>query len=201
MDGHDAEPDDAEPDDAEPHDAALMCRSLSEPEAFGVVFERHAVAILRFALRRVAPSEAEGLVADVFRIAFERRASFDVERPLLPWLYGIGANLVAKHHRAETRRLKAVLRLAARHDDSADPADDVVGSADAAGALTRVMAGLAELTDGERDVLLLYAWEDLGYEEIAVALEIPVGTVRSRLSRARDKLGRATGRESAGRQT
>lgn len=165
-----------------------MARSRAEPEAFGLVFERHAEPVLRFIFRRVPPADAEGLLAEVFRIAFERRADFDVARPLRPWLYGIAGNLIARHHRSDTRRLQAVSRLGARRPPVDDMADDAVRAVDAARTATALVQALDRLTDGEREALLLYAWEELTYEEIAVTLDVPVGTVRSRLSRARQKL-------------
>ncbi|MGH9047571.1 MAG: RNA polymerase sigma factor [Acidimicrobiales bacterium] len=171
-------------------DSALVVRSLSQPEAFGSLFERHGTAILRFILRRVPPSEAEGMLGEVFGIAFQRRASFDPTREPRPWLYGIAANLVAKHHRAEMRRMAAVARLAARPEHRDDPADHAVAAADAERAVSQLLCAVAALNRGEREVLLLYSWEELTYGEIAMALDIPVGTVRSRLSRARTKLRR-----------
>lgn len=172
----------------EESDADVVARSRQEPEAFGTIFERHAEPVLRFVLRRVPPDDAEALLADTFRIAFERRVDFDVARPMRPWLYGIASNLIARQYRSETRRLKAVLRLGARSVDIGDPVEGTVDAVDAARASSRVVAALGRLNDGERDVLLLYAWEELSYEEIAVTLDLPVGTVRSRLSRARQKL-------------
>src|SRR5215467_5400143 len=97
-----------------PSDAEVIGRSLSEPEAFGLIYDRHAAALLRFLGRRAGARVAEGLVGELFRIAFERRKAFDVSRAsALPWLYGIGANLLLKHRRAEARRLRASARMAA----------------------------------------------------------------------------------------
>ena len=171
-------------------DGAAIAASLAgDPQAFGAVFERHATTVLRFVVRRLPASEAEGVLAEVFRIAFERRATFDVERPLLPWLYGIAANVVAKHHRSETRRLAALSRHAARDvAHSTDPGARAGDAVDAGRQAARLLAALAELRPDERTVVLLHAWEDLGYAEIADVLGIPIGTVRSRLSRARAKV-------------
>jgi RNA polymerase sigma-70 factor (ECF subfamily) len=102
----------------------------------------------------------------VFRIAFERRSAFEQDRDSArPWLYGIAANVVAKHHRSEARRFRA---------------------------MARVMDAIGTLPEAERQVLLLFAWEELSYDEIALALGVPVGTVRSRLSRARARLAALT---------
>src|SRR5262245_61694082 len=97
-----------------PPDGEVIGRSLVEPEAFGVIYHRHAPALLRFLGRRAGARIAEGLVGELFRIAFERRKTFDVSRAsALPWLYGIGANVLLKHRRAEARRLRASARMLA----------------------------------------------------------------------------------------
>jgi RNA polymerase sigma-70 factor (ECF subfamily) len=72
-----------------PSDAAVIGRSRGEPEAFGLIYGRHAATLLRFLGRRVGAEVAEGLIGEVFRIAFERRKTFDRSRAsALPWLYG-----------------------------------------------------------------------------------------------------------------
>jgi len=81
-----------------PSDAEVISRSLDEPEAFGLVYDRHAATLLRFLGRRVGTEVAEGLVGELFRIAFERRKTFDASRAsALPWLYGIGSNPLCQH--------------------------------------------------------------------------------------------------------
>src|SRR6202008_811984 len=95
-------------------DAEVIGRSLNEPEAFGLIYDRHAATLLRFLGRRVGAGGAEGLVGELFRIAFEQRKTFDLSRTsALPWLYGIGSNLLLKHRRGEARRLRASARMAA----------------------------------------------------------------------------------------
>jgi RNA polymerase sigma factor (sigma-70 family) len=191
-------------------DAAVIARSGPEPAAFGVLFDRHAAVLLRFLVRRVGPDTADGLLGECFRIAFEKRASYDPARPdARPWLYGIANNVLARHRRSEGRRLRATARLAVRRAGVAGPdgrsaagfdgadgfdgstddtADRVAAALDARAAWTRLAEAVATLPDGERDALLLYVWEELSYEEVAAALAIPVGTVRSRLNRARRRL-------------
>jgi RNA polymerase sigma-70 factor (ECF subfamily) len=76
-------------------DAEVIGRSLDQPEAFGLIYDRHAATVLRFLGRRVGAEVAEGLIGELFRIAFERRKTFDASRvSALPWLYGIGSNLL-----------------------------------------------------------------------------------------------------------
>ncbi len=178
--------------DAEPSDAAVIAASFDDPAAFATIFDRHAAVLLRFLVRRVGPDAADGLVGESFRIAFERRSGYDCRRPSArPWLYGIATNVLAKHRRAEARRFAALARLPRRPGGDPPPApvdDQVIAQVDARELWPRVAATIAALPPGERDALLLYAWEDLGYEDIAAALRIPVGTVRSRLNRARRRL-------------
>jgi RNA polymerase sigma-70 factor (ECF subfamily) len=132
-------------------------------------------------------------------VAFERRATYDCAREnARPWLYGIATNLLSRHRRSEMRRIRATARLRSRQGPSDDPADAVAASVDAQQLWPRVADALALLTEEERDALLLFVWEELSYQEIAAALDVPVGTVRSRLNRAREhlrELGEASGRE------
>ena len=168
-------------------DAEVIGRSLDEPEAFGLIYDRHAATLLRFLGRRAGAEVAEGLAGELFRIAFERRKTFDVSRAsALPWLYGIGSNLLLKHRRAEARRLRASARVAA----AGEAADRRASAAalDARLLFPRAADAIAALPDGEREALLLFAWEDLSYQGVAEALELPIGTVRSRLNRARAQL-------------
>jgi RNA polymerase sigma-70 factor (ECF subfamily) len=169
-----------------PSDAEVIGRSLGEPEAFGLIYDRHATTVLRFLGRRTGARVAEGLVGELFRVAFERRKTFDGSRgSALPWLYGIGSNLLLKHRRAEARRLRASAQMAA-----GEAADRRASAAalDARLLFPRVADAIEALPEGEREALLLFAWEDLSYQSVAEALELPIGTVRSRLNRARARL-------------
>ena len=169
-----------------PSDAEVIGRSLGEPEAFGLIYDRHAATVLRFLGRRAGAEVAEGLVGELFGIAFERRQTFDVSRAsALPWLYGIGSNLLLKHRRGEARRLRASARMAA---DEATDRRATAAALDARLLFPRVADAIEALPDGEREALLLFAWEDLSYQSVAEALELPIGTVRSRLNRARAHL-------------
>ena len=170
-----------------PSAAEVIRRSLDEPEAFGLVYDRHAATVLRFLGRRVGAEAAEGLLGELFRIAFERRKTFDASRvSALPWLYGIGSNLLLKHRRAEARRLRASARMAAAGETPDRRAS--AGALDARLLFPRLADAIEALPDGEREALLLFAWEDLSYQSVAEALELPIGTVRSRLNRARAHL-------------
>ena len=165
--------------DMPPTDADVIRRSLDEPAAFGAVFDRHYAAVHAYAQRRVGAELAEEVAAEAFARAFAARKRYDTAHPdALPWLLGIATNLMRRHWRAERRRLVAYARVAAQHVPEVDPAT-------AEEAITAV----ARLPRRQREVVLLHVWADLSYEQIARALDIPVGTVRSRLSRARGALG------------
>src|SRR5499426_4186015 len=128
-------------------DAEVIHRSLAEPEAFGVIYDRHAATLLRFLGRRVGARVAEGLVGELFRVAFERRTTFDTSREsALPWLYGIGSNLLLKHRRGEARRLRASVQMAV-----ADAADRRAGAAalEARVLFQRVADAIQTLPDAE----------------------------------------------------
>lgn len=171
-------------------DAQLLARASREPELFGVVFDRHFATIHRYLERRVGRDGADELSGEVFRIAFEQRLRFrPVHESALPWLYGLATNLTLKRWRGETREARAVARLEIvsqnGHGDDLEGSDERVT---AAAARAQVLDALAQLPAGDRDVVVLVAWEELTYEEVAAALDIPLGTVRSRLNRARRTL-------------
>jgi RNA polymerase sigma-70 factor (ECF subfamily) len=169
-------------------DAAVIERSLAEPEAFAELYDRHAAAIARFAARRLGDHAGEDISAETFLTAFRRRERYDLARPdARPWLYGIAVRLIGRHRRDELRLFRALARSEAAL--TSDGGFESVDERLTALAQRRALAqALTELPGGSRDVLLLVAWAELSYEETAEALAIPVGTVRSRLSRARGQL-------------
>jgi RNA polymerase sigma-70 factor (ECF subfamily) len=181
-----------------PADAAILAASVADPQAFAALFERHFAAIHRWLHRRVGAPLAEDLAAETFTRAFDRRATFDAAyADARPWLFGIAANLVHDHRRTELRRLGALARVQRWESGSEDVATGAVARADAAVAGPAVAAALAELRSEERDVLLLVAWAGLEYDEAARATGVPIGTVRSRLHRARRRLQAALGEVEA----
>jgi RNA polymerase sigma-70 factor (ECF subfamily) len=169
-------------------DAELLLEAVARPAAFEAIFARHAVTIHRYVARRVDPSVVEDLVAETFAIAFDRRASYRREYPdARPWLFGIATHLMARHRRSERTRLRAFAR--ADRVETTEAVDSAaIARADARAMSGELATALGKLRDGDRDAILLLAWGDLGYEEIARALDIPVGTVRSRINRARRRL-------------
>ena len=159
---------------------------------FSEIFDRHHAELYRYLRRRVGPGLAADLAADTFVTAFARRGAYRPQSTdARPWLYGIAHNLLRNHLRHEQRQLAAY----ARH--GAEPVADAGAlaefsmadaRADAAAVRAELARILARMPARDRDVLLLFAWADMSYAEVAQALHIPVGTVRSRLNRARRQL-------------
>ena len=169
-------------------DAQVIAASRVEPLVFAAVFDRHYDAVHRYLARRVGSDLADDLAAETFTTAFDVRRRYDTAHPdARPWLFGIATNLVRHHHRGEARRLRAYARLE-RPADADGGFGGIAARVDAGREGPAIADAVTRLSAGDRDVLLLYAWADLRYEEIAVALRIPVGTVRSRLHRARHRL-------------
>jgi len=173
----------------ESSDADLWARSRAgDRDAFGELFKRHAKAIYNYCFRMVGSwATAEDLLSVVFLEAWRRR---DKELPpgkVLPWLYGIATNVVRNERRSRRRFDSALRRLSFRlaEPDFAEQADERL---DDEQQMQRMLAILRRLPRREQDVFVLCAWMELSYEDAAVALGVPVGTVRSRLSRARARL-------------
>ena len=169
-------------------DAIAIKNSLEDPDCFEVLFDRHYDAIWRYHSRRAGPALADELASETFVRAFAGRARYDpAHLDARPWLYGIATNLLRKHARAEARRRRAYAR-AAEPDETSGGLEGADGRADAAIRGPAVAAALARLQPRDRETLLLLAWTELDYEGIAIATSVPVGTVRSRLHRARRHL-------------
>jgi RNA polymerase sigma-70 factor (ECF subfamily) len=169
-------------------DAVAIAASLTSPTAFADVFERHHPVVHRYLARRIGSDLADELAAETFAIAFAKRGRYNVSvEDARPWLFGIATKLAHRHWRREERELRAYARSGV--DAAApSPAERAAARADSAGAGPAIAAALAALTADERDVLLLYAWEELDQPEIAAALSIALGTVKSRLHRARSRV-------------
>jgi RNA polymerase sigma-70 factor (ECF subfamily) len=170
-------------------DGALIGASRSDPYAFAKVFDRHFGGVHRFIARRVGSELADDLAAETFVEAFRSRGRYDpAHADARPWLYGIAVNLLRHHHRRERRRLRAYARIGVEAATDEGDLGRVEARVDADAAGPRLALALASLGPGDREVLLLFAWADLSYAEIARALGLPVGTVRSRLHRARAQI-------------
>ena len=172
-------------------DAAVIESSRREPERFAVLFDRHAPHIHRYLARRAGREVAGDLVAETFLAAFAKRDRYDLSRAdARPWLYGIATNLVGQHRRDEARQYR-ISQAAPAEPEVPGHAERVAADVTAQAMRPLLDAVLAALPAGDRDVLLLIAWEQLTYQEVSQALAIPVGTVRSRLNRARTKVRQA----------
>jgi RNA polymerase sigma-70 factor (ECF subfamily) len=169
-------------------DEEVLLASCSNGDRFGDLFDRHFATIYRYLHRRVGSDLADELAAETFVRAFQHRDSYDPQRaPLRAWLFGIATNLVRRHHRSEHRRLAAYAR--APFDLFQDEGTAAIDTRVTAGALSATLGrSLATMRSQDRDVLLLIAWAELTYAEVAAALGTPIGTVRSRLARARQHI-------------
>ncbi|WP_219461714.1 RNA polymerase sigma factor [Nonomuraea rhizosphaerae] len=169
-------------------DAELVAGYRRDPERFTAVHDRYHRDIFLYVAARLDAQDAEDVTAETFLLAFDQRDRFDPERGgLRPWLFGLATNLVARHRRKEARHYKALSKL--DPEAAAEGHENRVVTTVAAQRLQPHLArALAALTRGERDVLLLVALRQLSYDEVAQALGVSIGTVGSRLSRARAKI-------------
>ena len=158
-------------------------------EAFERIFDRHADLVYRFVQRRTGDKTlAEDTTSEVFLEAWRQRRKVQlVSGSLRSWLLGVASNLIRRYWRSAHRRNAAIARLPAPGLEP-DHADSVSERLDDQQRLIDLHARLEAMPSKNAEVLLLWAWEELSYEEISRVLQIPVGTVRSRLSRARAHL-------------
>lgn len=172
-------------------DKEIIERSILDPEAFGELYLRHAPIVHRYSWRRAGESVADDITADTFLVAFTSRQRFDLaSADAKPWLLGIATRLLHNHSRAEARRLRAFARTA-ESDALDDPTSRFGEQIDAISSMKVVARALRRMSAIDRDCLLLYAQGGLTYEEVSEAMNIPIGTVRSRLNRARKTLREA----------
>lgn len=171
-------------------DEDIVRQSFDDPGAFGAIFDRHFPTIYGYLARRVGSVVADDLASQTFLVAFDRRRSFRAhEGGARPWLYRIATNILSNHRRSEQRLLDGIARIGqepemGRTSGTEFAEDQAMVKIE----LQQTAALLAALDPSQRDVLLLHVWAGLSYGEIAVALDIPLGTVRSRLFRARQAI-------------
>jgi RNA polymerase sigma-70 factor, ECF subfamily len=173
-----------------------------DPSAFGALFERHSDAVYNHCFRRTGSWEAaEDLASVVFLEAWRRRRDVSLSgESILPWLLAVANNVVRNRDRSLRRHRRLLAKLPAAVV-APDPAEEAVSRVDDERAMRRVLQVFTRLLPDEQDVLALCVWAGLSYTDAAVALGIPVGTVRSRLSRAREHLRRLAGLEVDAGQT
>ena len=162
----------------------------SKADLFSVLFERHAKAIYNYCFRQTGSwSVAEDLVSVVFLEAMRRHRTVSLHQDsALPWLYGVATNVCRNSLRSTRRHRAALARIHDELADTEDPADRVAARVDDERRMRELREAVKTLPRREQEVLALVAWSGLDYAAAAAALDIPVGTVRSRLSRARARL-------------
>lgn len=181
-----------------PTDRALWARAVAgDGEAFGVIYDRHIKAIHAYCSRRTGSTDtAEDLVSIVFLEAWRRRAEVELyDDSALPWLYGVARFTIMRRARTTARHRAALDRLPASMH-LPDHADEVAEKIDSAVAVEEVANAFRQLSPQDQEVLLLCIWQELDYAAAAIALSVPIGTVRSRLSRAKSRLGKLLLKES-----
>ncbi|MFC7944049.1 MULTISPECIES: sigma-70 family RNA polymerase sigma factor [Microbacterium] len=171
-------------------DSEIIQRSLQHPAVFAELFDRHARAVNAFATYRIGRHAAEDVLSETFLVAFRRRADFDTDvESAAPWLLGIASRLIRRHRAVEAKHWRSFAASVSQQDHSSlGGLDDAMSRVDAEREVQSLKTRIAALAPKDRETLLLYAWQGLTYEEIAVALAVPVGTVRSRLNRVRTRL-------------
>ena len=171
-------------------DSEIIAKSVESPALFSEIFERHARAIGGYARRRVGQDAVDDILSETFLAAFRRRAAFDTRwESARPWLLGIATRVIKKHRATEAAQWRTFEVVSGTEDGSVrSSAPESDARIDASAALRELGPRIAQLSARDRDTLLLYAWGDLTYEQVAVALGVPVGTVRSQLNRVRRKL-------------
>jgi RNA polymerase sigma-70 factor (ECF subfamily) len=172
-------------------DSDIIRGSWQSPDLFGELYHRYSTGLYGYACQRVGKAEAEDLVADTFLAAFAQRHRYDLTRSSAkPWLFGILTNKIARHGRSERIHYRAYAR--SWQPPVVDGEDErVVEQIAARAQRARLAMALCRLARADRNVLLLVAWGQLSYDEVAEAMNIPIGTVRSRLNRARRKVREA----------
>lgn len=158
-------------------------------EVFAALFDEYAHPLRGYLAGRVGHAVADDLVAETFLVALRRRTSYDpAKASIRSWLYGIATNLLRNHVRQEERFFQLSARVGAGERSVENHDTLVAGRVDAAARLRTLAGALAQLSEQDRDVLLLTSWAGLEPAEVAEALGVPASTVRSRLHRLRQRL-------------
>jgi RNA polymerase sigma factor (sigma-70 family) len=162
--------------------------ACDDADAFGALFECHGRRIYNYCFRRTGDwAAAEDLTSVVFLECWRCREAAPGGDELLPWLFGIATNVCRRQWRSLARHRAAMRRLPPPAETPGF-ADEAVERMEDERRMREVLAVVSQLPRREQDVLALCVWAELSYAEAATALEIPIGTVRSRLARARARL-------------
>lgn len=167
-------------------DADLILASMERPSVFGEIFRRYYPQVLRYASRRAGPDLREEIAAQTFFIAFDRRGTFDPSYvSALPWLLGIETNVVRQHFRTKATHDAALGRMPAISERQEDPSTETI---EALALREQLFTALEHVAPHEKEMVFLLALADLSYAQIAQAMGVPIGTVRSTLHRVRSVL-------------
>jgi RNA polymerase sigma-70 factor (ECF subfamily) len=176
---------------AKASDRSLWQRAAEgDSEAFAQLYDRHSRAIYNFLYRRTASwSDAEDLTSAVFLHAWRRRSEVVLDREsALPWLYRVAEYTARNEWRSKTQYRRAVAAANLLVEHVRDHAEDVDRRLDSDRQIRVVRESLKRLSRVEREIVELCFWAGLDQQAAAVALDVPIGTVKSRLSRARKHL-------------
>lgn len=158
---------------------------MNSKQCFEALYEQHASAVKGYAMRRTDPARADDVVAEVFLVAWRRLE--DVPAEARPWLFGVARRVLANERRRIARQGAAFHRL--EPGPGPGPGED---PAEVAALSDRPLReALANLSETDRDALLLTAWEGLSHRDAARALGVREATFSVRLHRAKRRLGRA----------
>lgn len=165
-------------------------QALPGCKSFGQLYDRHSRAIYNFLHRRTGSwSDAEDLTSAVFLHAWRRRAEVVLDRDsALPWLYRVAEYIARNDWRSKARYRRAIAAASVRSEHVGDHADEVVSRVADDQQVRAAREALKRLPKHEREIVELCVWAGLDQQAAAIALDVPIGTVKSRLSRARKHL-------------
>lgn len=172
---------------------------LRDGDGFRRAYDLHGMAIYRYVRSRLGADAAEDVTAEVFIAAWRGRANFVSDRGSIEaWFMGVAANVIARHRAAEARWIRMsrdIARMRSHEPPTSGDMDDVDHRIDVETHTVAVHSALAHIPRREREPLLMHIVTEMSYEAIATALGIPIGTVRSRISRGRRRLQQRMGRD------
>lgn len=171
-------------------DSEIIRSSFGDSGHFADIFERHAANVEAFIASRVGPGAKDDILSETFLVAFRRREKFDLSsESARPWLLGIATRIIRRHRAVEAANWRSYVAVSGSAESAGTVEMDASANRmDAAARVRELGPRIAALSARERETLFLYAWGDLTYEQVAEALRVPVGTVRSRLNRIRQRL-------------
>lgn len=154
---------------------------------FDRLVDEYRSQILAYCLRRTSANDADDAAAEVFAVAWRRRADMPKGSEALPWLYGVARNVVKDQWRGSRRRRNLITKVSGHRDPGPRSPEDVVVEQEDYRLVRAALDGLSEM---DREVLRLSAWEGLTYSEIAVAIDSSLAAVDKRIARAKVRLAR-----------